>query len=637
MESTKDRQIQPPTRREILLMLPIAFCYAFFIVLGDWQHSADYSNARNMGRLALWTVIAWGVLLLFGFFLENSGAIAKRLTARLAKNAILPAGVRKVLTVMFLKGSGRRGHWWIWLVFSALCLLCYLPYFLMYYPTWFNNDAIWQMEQALGMAAKSNHHPYFHTLIVKLFLDAGSFLFGNLTAAVALYTFFQMTLTAAVFGFLLFLLYRRGTGFFWLVAAVCFYALLPVNGMLSICMGKDAWFTAAFLLFMWAVSECARPVKKEKPADGGNGAVYSDVGRTNDLSAVKGRRRFFGTTGGRWFLFTVTGLAVCLLRSNGIFVFLGTAVFLMVSALWQERAARWENKRTAQDEKKRHGDREDAQGAVREREGAAPADGMAGWRKHPLAISVLLVLLLYLLWQGPILSALHVEPPDTIESLTMPTQHLLCVYKRGGSLMAEQIDMLEAVVPLAEIDEYYNPYLFDMTKNYIRENGHQEVIAENKGAYAKLWLSVGLKNPMLYLEGEIRQTAGFYALRIPHETYLYGEYFMVDNPFGIENERKFFTYDDSLAMGRFLQRFQELYRRVWSLGANTWLLLFALACALYRKKRIAVFLPALCLLGSLMLATPVYNEFRYAYGVFAALPYLVCLGVGKENLSKGRL
>lgn len=300
-----------------------------------------------------------------------------------------------------------------------------------------------------------------------------------------------------------------------------------------------------------------------------------------------------GAVDRRWVWFAVTGLAVCLLRSNGIFVFLGTAVFLMVSACWREHVQR-----------------------------------------QPLTMSTLIVLALYLLWQGPILSALQVEPPDTIESLTMPTQHLLCAYKRGGSLTAEEIGMLEQVMPLADIDEYYNPYLFDLTKNYIRENGNQEIIAKNKGAYVKLWLTVGLRNPMLYLEGEIRQTAGYYALHIPHELYLYSDYFMVDNPFGIEGERKLFTYDDSLAMGTFLQDFQELYRRVWSLGANTWLLLAALACALYRKRRIAVFLPALCLLGSLMLATPVYNEFRYAYGVFAALPLLICFGVGKEEKKK---
>lgn len=246
-------------------------------------------------------------------------------------------------------------------------------------------------------------------------------------------------------------------------------------------------------------------------------------------------------------------------------------------------------------------------------------------------ISAAAVLACYLLWQGPILHALQVEPPDTVESLTMPVQHLLCAYVRGGNLKAEEVEMLEAVVPLAQIDEYYNPYLFDMTKNYIREHGNQSVIAENKGAYAKLWLNVGLRNPMLYLEAEIRQTAGYYALHIPHDQILYSEYFMVDNPFGIENERKVFSYDAGLAMGEFLQRFQALYNKVWSLGMNTWLLLFALACALYRGRRAIVFAPCVMLLGSLLLATPVYNEFRYAYGVFVALPFLFSVGLGREE------
>ncbi len=602
-----DRKIQYPTRREVLLMLPFAFCYAFFIVLGDWQRSVPYSNAQNLGRLVLWSAVSWGILLVSGFLLENGGALAP---VR-AVNAILPAGARKVMTALFCNERRRRKDRWVWLFFSLICQCCYLPYFLMYYPTWFNNDAVWQMEQALGMAVKSNHHPYFHTLIIKLFLNAGNFLFGSLTAAVAFYTFFQMAMTAAVFGFLLLLLYERGTGVFWLVLAVCFYALLPVNAMLSICMGKDAWFTAAFLLFMWAVSVCAQAET--------DGCEISAARR----EGAEGKENARGIAKRQWLLFAVTGLAVCLLRSNGIFVFLGTAAFLLLSVLWRGRAARFESGTSERDAVRRRKARASVQDAARRH---CPSR-----ERRRMYLSVAAVLLVYLLWQGPVLSALHVEPPDTIESLTMPTQHLLCAYKRGGSLTAEEIDMLDRVVPLAEIDAYYNPYLFDMTKNYIRENGDQEVIAENRGAYAKLWLSVGLKNPMLYLEGEIRQTAGYYALHIPHETYLYGDYFMVENPFGIEAGRKFFTYDDSLAMGRFLQDFQELYRRVWSLGANTWLLLFGLACALYRRRRAAVYLPSLFLLGSLMLATPVYNEFRYAYGVFAALPFLLAVSFGREE------
>ena len=555
MEAQRDKGIRRPTRREFLLLFPFAFSYAFFIVLGDWQRSAPYSNLQNMGRLLLWMLLSYGVLLFICFFLDNRVVLADR----------GPAVVQMFLRRFLFTGTERQGHCWIWLVFSLLCLLCYLPYYLMYFPTWLNNDAVWQMEQALGLAARSNHHPYFHTLLMKVFLTVGYGLFGTYTAAVAFYTFFQMALVAAVFGLYLYLLYRRGTRLLWLALAVVFYAFLPVNGMLSICMGKDAWFTAAFLLFIWAVWGCAlaETVKKKQ-----------------------------------WVLFYMTGVAVCLLRSNGIFVFLGTAFCLILSG-WCRKV----------------------NGISRER---------VHLGRQRMLFSVAMVLLSYLLWQGPVLHGLQVEPPDTIESLAMPTQHLLCAYVRGGSLTEEEVAMLEAVVPLAEIDEYYNPYLFDMTKNYIREHGDQEVIAKNRGAYAKLWLRAGLRNPMLYLEAEIRQTAGYYALHTPHDQYLYTEYYMVDNPFGIETERKVFSYDASLAMSEFLQRFQALYNRVWSLGANTWLLLLGLAYTLYRRKNALVYVPCLMLLGSLLLATPVYNEFRYAYGVFVALPLLLSYSFGQR-------
>lgn len=559
MEALRDKGIRRPTRRELQLLLPFAFAYAFFIVLGDWQRSASYSNLLNVERLFLWMLLSYGVLLLFCLLLTNRKVLVDRALV------VVQPFLRKCL----FTGAERQGHWWIWLIFFLICLLCYLPYYLMYFPTWFNNDAVWQMEQALGLAARSNHHPYFHTLIIKVFLMVGVGLFGSYTAAVALYTFFQMALVAAVFGFYLYLLYRRGTRLLWLVLAVLFYALLPVNGMLSICMGKDAWFTAAFLLFMWAVLECtATEVAKKK----------------------------------QWVLFYLTGTAVCLLRSNGIFVFLGTAFLMILFRL------------------------------LRGKRDISPERAHLGRRR--LFFSVTVVLLSYLLWHGPILKALRVEAPDTIESLAMPTQHLLCTYVRGGNLTEEEVAMLEAVVPLAEIDEYYNPYLFDMTKNYIREHGDQEVIASNRGAYAKLWFRVGLRNLMQYLEAEIRQTAGYYALHTPHDQYLYTEYYMVDNPFGIETERKLFSYDASLSMSEFLQWFQTLYNKVWSLGANTWLLLLGLVYSLYRRQNVLVYVPCLMLLGSLLLATPVYNEFRYAYGVFAALPFLLAYSFGQKEDEK---
>lgn len=598
----KNIEIHRPTGHRLLLLFPFAFCYACFVVLGDWQGSVGYSNAQNLGRLVLWTAGSFAILFAAGFLLENGKTLV----------ACLPVGVRCLFERLFPERERRRGHWWVWLLFFLGCLLCYLPYYLMYYPTWFNNDAVWQMEQALGMAAKSNHHPYFHTLIIKAFLTAGYRLFHDYTAAVALYTFFQMALVAAVFGFYLYLFYRQGTRLLWMILAVLFYALLPINGMYSICMGKDAWFTAAFLLFVWAVGNCAGQAENTHRVDGGI-ALPDTKDRRGKASGASDRRR--------WIWFFVTGLLVCLLRSNGIFVFLGTAFVMILSQLFAGRRAGRAEERSGGTWKK--GGRSIGGDGNRRERAMISGNNRHSAGNGRMYLAVAAVLAGYLLWQGPILHALRVEPPDTIESLTMPVQHLLCAYVRGGNLKPEEVEMLEAVVPLEQINEYYNPYLFDVTKNYTREYGNQQVIADHKWEYAKLWLKVGLRNPMLYLEAEIRQTAGYYALHIPHEQILYPEYFMVENPFGIEGERKVFSYDAGLAMGEFLQWFQTFYNRVWSLGMNTWLLLFALSCAIYRERRAVAFAPCVLLLVSLLLAAPVYNEFRYAYGVFAALPFLL--------------
>ena len=84
-------------------------------------------------------------------------------------------------------------------------------------------------------------------------------------------------------------------------------------------------------------------------------------------------------------------------------------------------------------------------------------------------------------------------------------------------------------------------------------------------------------------------------------------------------------------MGNYLQRFQEFYNRVWSLGLNTWLMFFALAFAVYEKRNVMPFVPYLILFLTLLLAAPVYNEFRYIYGLFIALPVLFSYSFGQRE------
>ena len=84
-------------------------------------------------------------------------------------------------------------------------------------------------------------------------------------------------------------------------------------------------------------------------------------------------------------------------------------------------------------------------------------------------------------------------------------------------------------------------------------------------------------------------------------------------------------------MYKFLMDFQDFYNRVWSLGLNTWVMVFGIAYMSYRKKNIMVYVPYIMLMITLLLATPVYNVFRYAYGIFVAFPILFSCSFGPEN------
>ena len=53
--------------------------------------------------------------------------------------------------------------------------------------------------------------------------------------------------------------------------------------------------------------------------------------------------------------------------------------------------------------------------------------------------------------------------------------------------------------------------------------------------------------------------------------------------------------------------------------------------SIYQKQKILAFFPVLAIIASLMIATPVFAEFRYAYSVVVTLPFLIIVGSSKRK------
>lgn len=203
-------------------------------------------------------------------------------------------------------GSGQRNHpaRVFFGVFAAVALIDLIYLFLARYPGILTTDSYTTISQILERNY-NNTMPFWHTMLVQVFVKTGLALLGDINAAVALFHCFQILLLAAGFGYALMTLYQIGIPRLWLVVVFGIYALLPYNIVYSITLWKDIPFAASVLLMTTAFYRLLKGVGKSRM---GNAAV-----------------------------FTLGALGMSLLRTNGWYALLAAALLLALRLRRQYR------------------------------------------------------------------------------------------------------------------------------------------------------------------------------------------------------------------------------------------------------------------------------------------------------------
>lgn len=435
-----------------------------------------------------------------------------------------------------------------------LCLLGWLPYYLYQYPGIMTPDSINQFEQVLGIVPYSNHHPWVHTMLFGLFYKIGYACTGNMVTAVSFYTFFQMCLLAASIAYFISTLRARRIRPFVLLLITAFYALIPYHAVFSVTIWKDIPFAAAVLLFSCALLRLS--VEKK------NYAANLTV-------------------------FTISGVMICLFRSNGWYAFLLAFPFLLF-------------------------------GLRREAK-----------RFYPL---LLLVLLCAVIVKYPVMQAFHVEQPDFIESVCIPMQQITAVICNDRELAPEDLALIEQVVDLTYIHELYNPTFADNIKELVRA-GNQNYLTAHKREFFRLWLRLGLRYPADYLTAYINQTYGYW---YPDSFYLVAEGEgisatdlgvshtpIIGGPLVIKGK------EIAIKLGSMV----PVYGTLWSMGVACWILLFSISVVCIRREyyKLICYLPGITLLLTVLIATPVATEFRYVYFMVLSLPFYLITAILPET------
>ena len=445
------------------------------------------------------------------------------------------------------KWSPRREPWVVFFgTFAAIAAINLVYHFFVVHPGSLSLDSMDQIAQ-IRSGVYSNHHPFWHTMVIKLLLEIGYDIFGDINRAVSLYSIFQILVMAACFAYALMTLYQAGVSRAWIALSFALYAFVPYNICYSNTMWKDVLFGGAVCVFLTALLRILRGIGK-KP-------LWNLV------------------------LLAVSGLGFCLWRSNG---------FLALVA-------------------------------------AFPVFAIVLWKEHKKVLALLLaVLALGWVMKGPVLSAMGVTQPDLVESLSIPVQQVARVIVDGCQLTAEEEELISRVVDIEEVPKLYRSHISDNIKNEIRskDNAYFE---ENIGQYLKLWLQLLMKHPAQFVKAWVDQTKGYWGGG--YYNWIYGN-FIQPNDMGIAMVQQsnslcrlytmYFTFSKNVVF------FEPLH----SIGLHVWILAIAAFVGLFRgKKEWILAAPLLAMVLTLLVATPVSGEFRYAYGIFTAFPvvFSACL------------
>ncbi len=149
------------------------------------------------------------------------------------------------------KPSGKPLVWFI-TSFVLLASFYLLVFFLCSYPGQICSDSLNQIKQVI-YGNYSNHHPVYQTWLIGLFFKLGMSLFGEINAAVATYTVFQIIFMSATIAFMISTFIQAGSKKLFAAVLIIWFMFTPAHLIFSFTLWKDSIYGSVVCLFTLAL------------------------------------------------------------------------------------------------------------------------------------------------------------------------------------------------------------------------------------------------------------------------------------------------------------------------------------------------------------------------------------------------
>ncbi|MBR1441152.1 MAG: hypothetical protein IJ589_08010 [Lachnospiraceae bacterium] len=144
---------------------------------------------------------------------------------------------------------------WLPVILAAVIFACWIPVFLAYFPGIMSYDCHRQFSNAYkGYIFFYGLHPILHTALIRWGLLIGEF-FGSYEAGIAVYSLVQMLVLSLILGYSCQVVTRITGKLIPAFVMMAVYALVPFHPVLAMCVTKDIYFSAFFLLTVLLIWE----------------------------------------------------------------------------------------------------------------------------------------------------------------------------------------------------------------------------------------------------------------------------------------------------------------------------------------------------------------------------------------------
>lgn len=412
-------------------------------------------------------------------------------------------------------------------------ILVWLIYLIAYYPAIMSSDSLSQWNQSVKNSYWDGH-PVIHTLFNKMITSI-----YHSPAAIALS---QIVITALIIGFGIYSFEKHGIKQRYLLLTALFFIVVPTFGFMSIILWKDILFSAFLLLYT---------------------IIIINIVYTNGDYLLSSKNKVFIV-----FISSI----ICLFRHNGLIIFIGTNIILLLYYKVKLR------------------------------------DNL---------IILISTLIIYFLIKGPFYNYLNVSRDTSNEALAIPTQQIAYVIRSNGNLKENEAAYFNSILPLEEWKKNYNMFSVDPIK--MHKDFNKEVITNDVGKFLRTWISVVRKNPGLCYKAYINQINIIWnynsVVNIAHMR-------IIENDLGLKNV----VLNEKIS-----NLVKELFNKtigtklawiLWKPAIYMYLsMVFIVVATLKYKKSIIIIAPMLLNIFTYLIAIPA-PEFRYFYSNLLIFPFI---------------